>query len=129
MRGHPQGGALQRTDIHIIPLICFECSCGHPQWGCTTKDTLQKFLNHCTHKLLNFKINCLKYILKYIIQINITREEKLTKYKITNKMTKFLFTNKCTFYLSLKMLKFTLNYLIFAHTCFGPPGPSLGSSR
>jgi len=27
------------------------------------------------------------------------------------------------------MLKFTLKYLIFAATCFGPPGPSSGSSR
>jgi len=26
------------------------------------------------------------------------------------------------------MLKFTLNYLIFAPTCFGPPGPFSGSS-
>jgi hypothetical protein len=54
---------------------------------CITKDTLQKFLNHCTHELLSFKINGLKYILKYTIQINITREEKPTKYEITNKTT------------------------------------------
>ena len=25
------------------------------------------------------------------------------------------------------MLKFTLRYLIFVSTCFGPPGPSSGS--
>jgi hypothetical protein len=37
---------------------------------------------------------------------------------------KFPFTNKCTLYLAYKMLKFTLKYLIFAPTCFGPPGPS-----
>jgi len=27
------------------------------------------------------------------------------------------------------MLKFTLKYPTFAPTCFGPPGPSSGSSR
>jgi len=27
------------------------------------------------------------------------------------------------------MLKFTLKYLVFAPVCFGPPGPSSGSSR
>jgi len=43
--------------------------------------------------------------------------------------SKFLFTNKCTFYETYNMLKFTLKYLIFAPTCFGPPGPSSGSSR
>ena len=42
---------------------------------------------------------------------------------------KFLFfTNKCTFYWAYKLLKFTLKYLISAPTCFGPLGPSSGSS-
>ena len=54
---------------------------------CTKKDILQKFLNQCTRKLLSFKIDGLKYILKYTIQINITREERPANYKIINKTT------------------------------------------
>jgi len=37
------------------------------------------------------------------------------------------FTTNCTLYWTYKMLKFTLKYLIFAPTCFGPFGPSSGS--
>ena len=40
---------------------------------------------------------------------------------------KFPFTYKYTFYWTYKMLKFTLKYLIFSPTCFGPFGPSSGS--
>ena len=39
--------------------------------------------------------------------------------------SKFFFTKKCTFYLTYKMLKFTLKYLIFTPTCFGPFGCTL----
>jgi len=38
----------------------------------------------------------------------------------------FLPTN-APFIKHIKMLKFTLKYVIFSPTCFGPPGPSSGS--
>jgi len=40
---------------------------------------------------------------------------------------KFLSPINAPFYYTYKMFNIQLDYLMFAPTCFGPPGPSLGS--
>ena len=98
-----------RGGIYTVYVYMFRPLVRPSSGRCTTKDTLQKFLNHSTHKLLSFKINGFN-ILKYTIQTNITRKEKLTKYKITNKTT-FVRLYSCN-YVTLKMTA------IAAETCW-----------